>query len=131
MSFLMGAFLALVVGVFARRMSFDRDRSFYPTVLIVVASYYVLFAVMGGSMQSLLAECVAMIPFLAASMAGFKKTQWLVVVGLAAHGVFDLVHPHLLTNPGVPTWWPSFCLAYDVVAAGYFATVLMGQTPAR
>ena len=34
----------------------DRDRSFYPTVLIVVGSYYSLFAVMGASAGTLWAE---------------------------------------------------------------------------
>ena len=47
MEYLIGVALALALtGVFAA-MGFDRDRSFYPVVLIVVATYYVLFAVMG------------------------------------------------------------------------------------
>jgi hypothetical protein len=125
MSFLIGALLALGVGIYATWTGFDRERSFYPTVMIVIASYYVLFSVMGGSSQSLLSECAVMVPFLIAATAGFKRTQWLVVAALAAHGVLDLVHPHLVTNPGVPVWWPSFCLAYDVVAAGYLALLLV------
>ena len=44
-----GIALALAVCVFARAVAFDRDRAFYPAVLIVTASYYVLFAVLGGS----------------------------------------------------------------------------------
>lgn len=48
MSFLIGAFLALAVGGFATWIGFERDRAFYPTVMIVIASFYVLFAVMGG-----------------------------------------------------------------------------------
>jgi multidrug transporter EmrE-like cation transporter len=51
-----GLLLALVVSLLAWAAGFDRDRSFYPTVLCVVASYYVLFAVMGGSMPVLVAE---------------------------------------------------------------------------
>jgi hypothetical protein len=27
----------------------------------------------------------------------------------------------------VPPWWPQFCLAYDVVAAGYLALRLKRQ----
>ncbi len=48
MELLIGTGLALVVGAFATVAGYDRDRSFYPTVLIVVASYYDLFAIMGG-----------------------------------------------------------------------------------
>ena len=126
MSFLIGASLALVVGVFATWIGFDRDRAFYPAVMNVIASYYVLFAVMGGSSRALWAECAVMLPFLIASSIGFKRTQWLVVVALAAHGVLDLIHPHLLSNPGVPVWWPHFCLSYDLVAAGYLGMSLLG-----
>jgi hypothetical protein len=34
---------------------------------------------------------------------------------------FDFVHGYLVTNPGVPFWWPPFCLAYDVTAAAALA----------
>jgi hypothetical protein len=49
MEYLIGLILSLVVAGFAIIVGFDRDRSFYPTVLIIIASYYVLFAVMGAS----------------------------------------------------------------------------------
>ena len=44
MPYVVGIVLSLGVALFARRVGFDRDRAFYPTVLIVIASYYVLFA---------------------------------------------------------------------------------------
>jgi hypothetical protein len=131
MSYLIGASLALAVGLLATWVGFDRDRAFYPTVMIIIASYYVLFAVMGGSSRSLLTECVVLAAFLVASIAGFKKTLWLVVAALAGHGVLDFFHPHLISNPGVPVWWPNFCLAYDVVAAGYLAILLIRPRAAR
>ena len=49
MEYVIGLILSLVVAAFAIIVGFDRDRSFYPTVLIIIASYYVLFAVMGAS----------------------------------------------------------------------------------
>ncbi len=124
MSFLIGASLALAVGVFATWVGFDRDRAFYPSVMIVIASLYVLFSVIGGS-QSLLIECAVMALFVLASVAGFKRTLWLVVAALAAHGVLDFVHADLIVNPGVPVWWPAFCGAYDLVAACYLAVLLI------
>lgn len=125
MSSLIGASLALMVGAWATWTGFDRDRAFYPTVMIVIASYYVLFAAMGGSSDSLLAECAVLAVFVLASMAGFEWTPWLVVAALAAHGILDLVHPQLICNAGVPIWWPDFCLAYDLVAACYLAALLI------
>ncbi len=66
----------------------DRNRAFYPTVLMVIASFYVLFAVMGGSGHALVVETLVMTGFLLVALVGFKRNLWLVVVALVAHGVF-------------------------------------------
>ena len=47
-----------------------------------------------------------------------------VVVALAAHGLLDFTYHQLIAIPGVPAWWPSFCLSFDVVAAACFAWLL-------
>ena len=72
MPFVIGIVLSLGVATFARGVGFDRERSFYPTVLIVIASYYVLFAAMSGSVQTVVIESVVMTLFAAAAVAGFK-----------------------------------------------------------
>jgi hypothetical protein len=119
MPLLIGVLLAFAVGLFATAVGLDRDRAFYPTVTIVVASYYVLFAVMGASTETLVLESSAGAVFVAAAAYGFKFSPWVVVMALGGHGVFDLVHGRVISNPGVPAWWPSWCLAYDVTAAAY------------
>ena len=124
MPYVVGIVLSLSVALFARRVGFDRDRAFYPTVLIVVGSYYVLFAAMSESVQTLLLESIAMAGFSTAAVVGFKSSAWIVVGGLAGHGVFDALHGNILENSGVPTWWPAFCLAYDLGAAGGLAWVI-------
>ena len=124
MAFFIGVVLALAIGLSATFLGLDRDRVFYPAVTMVVASYYALFAVMGGSGQVLAFELIPIVAFLVAAVVGFKRSLWLVVVALAAHGVFDFFHGQLIANPGVPLWWPSFCGAYDVVAAAYLAWLL-------
>ena len=121
MAYAVGIVLACVVSLFARSAGFDRDRAFYPTVLVVIASYYVLFAVMAGSVHALVIESAVMTAFLVAAVVGFKRSPWIVVVALAGHGVFDALHGRVLDNPGVPVWWPAFCLTYDVGAAGCLA----------
>jgi hypothetical protein len=52
MAYLVGVVLAVVVCGFATIAGLDRDRAFYPTITIVIASYYGLFAVMGGACDS-------------------------------------------------------------------------------
>jgi hypothetical protein len=125
LAYLIGAVLAVVVGGTAALVRLDRDRAFYPPVLIVIASYYALFAVMGGTGRVLAIEVTVITGFLAVSAVGFTRSLWVVVAGLVAHGVFDALHDQLITNPGVPLWWPQFCLTYDVVAAGYLASLLL------
>ena len=124
MPILVGALLAFFVGLWASGVGLDRDRAFYPVVTIVIASYYALFAVMGASTHALVLESLVCAVFLAVAVIGFRWSLWVVVVALAAHGIFDLTHAAVISNPGVPDWWPEFCLAYDVTAAVYLAWLL-------
>jgi hypothetical protein len=121
--YVIGFVLALVVAAFARVAGLDRDRSFYPTVLIVVASYYLLFAAMGGSPRALVGELMAMGVFVVAAVAGLRYGSRLVAAGLVGHGLFDLVHGSIVTNPGVPDFWPAFCGTYDVTAGVLLACI--------
>jgi hypothetical protein len=121
---LIGVVLALAVGLFGTGVGLDRDRAFYPTVMIVIAFLYSLFAVMGAPPSTLLVECLVGVVFAATAVAGFRGSLWLVVVALAGHGVFDTFHGKVIANPGVPAFWPSFCAAYDVVAAAYLAVLI-------
>ena len=58
MEYLIGIGLAVVVCAFALLSGFDRDRVFYPTLLTVIATYYILFAVIGNSISALAVECL-------------------------------------------------------------------------
>ena len=122
-----GVLLAIAVGLLGTIAGLDRDRAYYPVVAIVVASYYALFAVLGGSSQALVLESMAGMLFVAAAIAGFRRSLWIAAGALAAHGLFDFVHSGLIPNPGVPAWWPAFCLAFDVTAAAYLAWRLMAR----
>lgn len=124
MALLVGVLLAFAVGLMATAVGLDRDRAFYPTVTIVIAFLYALFAVMGASTQALLLELLVGSVFLAVAIAGFRSSLWAVAVALAAHGILDLTHDSVISNPGVPPWWPAFCLAYDLTAAAYLAWLL-------
>lgn len=124
MPFVIGIVVSVGVASFGRLVGFDRDRAFYPTVMIVVASYYVLFAAMSGSIQTVAIETAVMTLFVGAAVAGFKSSAWIVVAALAGHGVFDAVHGRIIDNSGVPVWWPAWCLAYDVGAAACLGWLL-------
>ena len=132
MPYLIGIVLALAVSLFARFVGLDRDRAFYPTVMIVIASYYGLFAIMGSSLATLALESIAIGGFILSSILGFKLNLWFVVAALFGHGVYDFFHGHLIANLGVPAWWPAWCLAYDITAAGCLAWLLLSaKTPGK
>ncbi len=132
MPLLIGVLLAVAVGAMCTLAGLDRDRALYPAVTLVVASYYILFGVIGGSTHALVLEVLVATVYILAAIVGFRTSLWIVVVALAGHGAFDLVHDRIVTNPGMPAWWPAFCLAYDFAAAAYLAWVLKSRrVPAR
>jgi hypothetical protein len=124
MEYVVGIALALGVCAFASLVGLDRDRSFFPTVTIVVASYYALFALMGGSVESLKLEMIGIATFVLLAVLGFRINLWYVAAALATHGVFDWFHGGLIANAGVPPWWPGFCMTFDLVAAAWLAIAL-------
>jgi len=125
MEYLIGLLLSLAVAGLAIIIGLDRERAFYPTVLIVIASYYVLFAVMAASGRTLVIEIAVASGFLLIAAIGYKRSLWLVAIALVGHGSFDIVHHLFIENPGVPHWWPGFCLVFDVIFGGLLAVCLL------
>lgn len=124
MEYIVGIALALFVCGAASLLGMDRDRVFYPTILIVIATYYVVFAVIDGSSKVLLSEIAIAAVFTVVAVVGFKGNLWLVPAALAGHGVMDFFHHALVHNTGVPRGWPGFCLAFDLIAAAFVGRVL-------
>jgi hypothetical protein len=128
MEYLVGVGLAVLVCGFAMLAGYDSDRVFYPTMLAPIATYYILFAVMGSSTRATIIESVIAVAFLALAFAGFKRNLWVTVAALAGHGVFDFFHDVFIQNPGVPVWWPGFCMSFDILAGGFLAILLMRRS---
>jgi hypothetical protein len=83
----------------------------------------------GGSLGVRTRKLLVASAFTAAAVWGFKSSLWIVVLALIAHGLLDLVHGRLIANPGVPSWWPQFCLTYDIAAVAYLAWLLTRERP--
>lgn len=125
MEYLIGVILAAATCViFGTLAGFDRERVFYPLMVASIATYYILFAAMASSTPALTSESLGACIFLTLAVVGFKKNLWLVVVALVGHGVFDFFHHLVIQNPGVPEWWPGFCMSFDVLAGGFLALLL-------
>ena len=121
MEYVIGGMMAVAVIGLGVTRRLGACRNYFPIVLIVSASYYVLFAVMGGSMPALLAEIGFASLVSLVALIGFRKNLWFVAGGMIGHGVYDFFHRSIGANPGVPQWWPGFCMAFDVVAGMWMA----------
>jgi hypothetical protein len=126
---LVGVLLAIGVAALAKFTRFDQDRSFYSTVLVIIASYYVLFAVLDGSGHALVWELVIAVAFSTVAIIGALFLPTLVGIGIVAHGLFDLVHDGLIENPGVPAWWPGFCGSIDIVLGLWVIMLTRSRVP--
>lgn len=73
MEYLVGLILAVLVCAFAILSGFDRERVFYPTFLIVVATCYIPFAAEDGSASALARRAIA--------AAAFCLAHWWVSAG--------------------------------------------------
>jgi hypothetical protein len=102
MEYLIGVGLALAICTFAAAVGLDRQRAFYATMVLVVATYYVLFAVLGGTLRSLLSESLVAIAFFALAAFAFKKNEWLIVAGLVAMAYSIASTTCSSTTPGSP-----------------------------
>ena len=121
MPYLIGAALGIMVAACAQLVGFDRSRNLYPIALIVIASYYALFAAMAGSYSALWLEAILFAAFTLLAVLGFRFSLWLVVAGIVAHGLSDAIHLSVIDNPGVPSWWPDFCMSIDLAIGAYAA----------
>lgn len=127
MEYVVGLILALAFCAAAAALRMDRERVFYPAVVMSVASYYLAFAVVDGSAGVMLSEVSIAAVFIVAAVLGFKRNPWIAVVALGGHGVMDIFHHHLVHNSGVPRSWPGFCAAFDVAAAVFVALLMLAR----
>jgi hypothetical protein len=125
MNYVIGIVLALATCGAALSLPRNRDRWFYPAMVVVIVLFDVLFAVMAGDRNALLLEAAILVAYVVMALLSYKFSLWLAVVALAAHGVFDLTHSLLFHNGGIPEWWPGFCMAFDVVAALFLCVLLV------
>lgn len=92
----------------------------YALGLIAIAFVYVGFAVADGRPRVIVVESGVAFTFVAVAAAAVTATPWLLVAGLAGHGVKDLWQhrSHFVRNT---RWWPPFCMVVDFVVAAIIA----------
>ncbi len=100
----------------------------YALGLVAIASVYIGFAVADGRHIVLAVESGVASMFVIIAAAAVTGTPWLLVVGLAGHGVKDLWQ-HRSQFVGNTRWWPPFCLVVDWVVAAIIAIEIVAGVP--
>ncbi len=118
---LIGAAVGVLTIVTAR---FIRgERWLYALGLLTLPGLYAFFALQAGEPAVGVKEMIYGAPYVVAGLvfAFVSVRQSAVVVGAfwLLHGLYDLVHSQLITNTGVPVWYPVFCFVVDAVVGTY------------
>ena len=96
--------------------------------LTLIAAIYIGFAVADGRKHVLAVETAVAAVFVVVAAAAVTGTVWLIVAGLAGHGVKDMWQ-HRTGFVAGTRWWPPFCAAVDFVAAGLIAVAITAGVP--
>ena len=96
----------------------------YSLGLTLIAAVYVGFGVADGRPTVIAVETGVAAVFVVITGIAVTGPAWLVVAGLAAHGLKDLWQ-HRTGFVAGTRWWPSFCAVVDLVAATAIALMTM------
>ena len=96
----------------------------YAFGLVAIAFVYIGFAVADGRRTVLAVECTVAGIFVIIAAAAVTGSSWLVVVGLAGHGLKDLWQ-HRRQFVANTRWWPPFCAVVDWTSATIVAAAIL------
>jgi hypothetical protein len=95
----------------------------YAFGLTLIAAIYIGFAVADGRPRIITVEIAVAAAFVVVAAAAVTGSAWLIVAGLAGHGLKDLWQ-HRTGFVANTRWWPPFCATVDVVAASIIALAI-------
>src|SRR6266536_3940216 len=96
----------------------------YALGLVLIASVYIGFAVADGRPAVIAFESSVAGLFVVVAAAAVTGSPWLLVLGLAGHGVKDLWQ-HRSQFVANTRWWPPFCFVVDLVVAAIIAVEIV------
>ena len=96
----------------------------YALGLTLIAAVYVGFGVADGRRTVIAVETGVASAFIVIAAVAVTGPAWLVVGGLAGHGLKDLWQ-HRTGFVANTRWWPPFCAVVDLVAATAIALMIM------
>jgi hypothetical protein len=100
------------------------DATVYALGLVLIAAIYIGFAVADGRPRIIAVETGVAAAFAVVAAAAVTGSAWLIVAGLAGHGLKDLWQ-HRTGFVANTRWWPPFCATVDFVAATIIAIAIV------
>src|SRR4051794_20509208 len=100
------------------------DATVYALGLTLIAAVYIGFAVADGRPRIIAVETGVAAAFVVIAAVAVTGSAWLLVAGLAGHGLKD-VWQHRTGFVANTRWWPPFCASVDVVAAALIAVAIV------
>ena len=99
-------------------------RTVYALGLTLIAAVYIGFGVADGRWHVIAIESSVAGLFVVVAAVSVSASAWLLVLGLAGHGLKDLWQhrAHFVRNT---RWWPPFCATVDWVVAAILAVALL------
>jgi hypothetical protein len=95
----------------------------YALGLALIAAVYIGFAVADGRPHVFAVETVVASAFVVVAAVSVTGSAWVMVIGLAGHGLKDLWQ-HRTQFVANTRWWPPFCATVDFVAAALIAVAI-------
>ncbi len=99
-------------------------RTVYALGLTLIAAVYIGFSVADGRWHVIAIESSVAGFFVVVAAVSVSGSAWLLVLGLAGHGLKDLWQhrTHFVRNT---RWWPPFCATVDWVVAGILTAAIL------
>jgi hypothetical protein len=106
------------------------EATVYALGLTLIAAIYIGFGVADGRSRIVVVETGVATVFIVVAAAAVTGSAWLLVAGLAGHGLKDLWqhHTRFVSNT---RWWPPFCATVDFVAAAAIAVAVIADLHVR
>jgi hypothetical protein len=98
----------------------------YALGIVLIAAVYIGFSVADGRGRVIAVETGVAAVFVVVAAAAVTGSGWLLVAGLAGHGLKDLWQ-HRTGFVANTRWWPPFCAAVDFVAATAIAVAVVAD----
>jgi hypothetical protein len=95
----------------------------YALGLVLIAAVYIGFSVGDGRPKVIAVETGVASLFVVIAAAAVTGPGWLLVAGLAGHGLKDLWQ-HRTGFVANTRWWPPFCATVDFIAAAFIAVTI-------